>query len=101
MDTRVKVDSTRHLFEMGISAGLRASQDKLESLPKNLQATPGFQLALATICAMAAEQRASTVSRNLALLARNGVDIATHKAISYDPNTDELICEFYAEQEVE
>lgn len=101
MDTRVKVNSTRHLFEMGISAGLGAAVEKLEAVPKNLHATPGFQLALATLRAVDANQRASTVSRNLALLAKNGVDVATHKAVSYDPNTDELICEFYTEQEVE
>ena len=101
MDTRVKIGNPRHTFEMGVSAGMNAAVEAIRALPENLRATPGLQLALATVTAVSAETRANAVSRNLALLARNGVDVATHRAVSYDPSKDELICEFYTEQEVE
>lgn len=99
MDQRVKVNSPRHTYEMGIAGGLNYAVLLLKDLPENLRATPGLQLAIATVQAAAADQRASAVSRNLAMLAKNGIDVAVHKAVSYDAETDELTCELYSPEE--
>jgi len=100
MDQRVKLGNPRHTYAIGISSGLNMALDYLAAVPKNLQATPGFMLAMATIQAQAAEHRAYNISRNLAFLAKNGVDVATHRAVSYDAETDEFICELYSPDEV-
>lgn len=85
---------------MGIAGGLNFAVRLLQELPENLRSTPGLQLAIATVQAAASEQRASAVSRNLAILAKNGIDVAVHKAVAYDSETDELICELYSPDEI-
>ena len=76
------------------------SVDKLESLPESLRGVPGFQLALATLRATANAARAEIIGKNLACIARAGVDVGRHKSVSFDPNSADLICELYGSDEV-
>lgn len=92
---RVKITDNNHLFGMAEASGLIQAAGLLEALPKNLRETPGMALAIATLNAEANARRTTVIGKNLAAIARAGHDIAQHKSVMFDPNTAELICEFY------
>jgi len=93
-ETRIKVTSGRHIYQMGVASGMRTMVERLRKVPDN-QKWPGFALALATAEALAADEYAYSISRNLALIAKSGGDVATHKAAAFDPQTSELIVTNY------
>lgn len=92
---RVKITDNNHLFNMAETAGLLEAVELLEKLPPQLRGTPGIALAIATIKAEANGRRSAVIGKNLTAIARAGHDIAQHKSVMFDPNTAELICEFY------
>lgn len=92
---RVKITDPRHIHAMAEAAGMMGALQLLQDLPENLKATPGVALSIATIAAESNLMRGAVVGKNLATLAREGHNIAHYKSVHYDPNTAELICEFY------
>jgi tRNA pseudouridine-54 N-methylase len=94
-DKKVKIEDARFAYGMGITTGLLTAAEALNEMDDKLQSVPGFQLAKATIKALAEEDRALRISKNLAFLAKSGVDISRHKSVTYDPNNSEMICTFY------
>lgn len=93
-EARVKIKPVAaHL--MGVMSGLGAAVEVLKTMPKSARQLPGFALAEAAIAAEYYQSRAECVQKNLAAIAKAGHDVALHKAISFDPMTSELICEFY------
>jgi hypothetical protein len=94
-EVRVKVTDQRHLFHLARTSGLIDAQKLLEDLPANLRQTPGVALAIATIAAEANALRGEVIAKNLATIARAGHDIVRYKAVSFDPKTSDLVCEFY------
>lgn len=94
-EVRVKITDQLHIYTMAHCSGMIDALHELEGLNEGLRRTPGMALAIATISAEANALRAAVIGKNLAAIARAGHDIGHHKSITYDPNTSELICEFY------
>ena len=92
---RIKVKDPKHVWEMAEAGGLMTAVEKLEALPATLKQTPGMALAIATMTAEANFHRGAVSSKNLMAIARAGYDISRYKSVHFDPNTSELICEFY------
>jgi hypothetical protein len=92
---KVKITDPLHIYMMGFGQGQMHMVEALEGVAKPLQQTPGFALALATASAEMNKNRADAVSRNLATVAKAGINIAHHKAVRFDPMTGELLVEFY------
>lgn len=84
-----------HAYSLALASGLMAAADLLDKLPSSAKSTPGVALARSAILAEAHEVRASVIAKNLAIIARAGHNVGLHKSIGFDPNKNELICEFY------
>ena len=95
MEVRVKVSSGIRIYLMGHSSGLEEAVELLNSLPETVRSTPGVALSIATIAAKAHEEKASWATRNLIDVAKAGHPIEHYKSIGFDPNSSELVCEFY------
>lgn len=92
---RVKITNPVHIYLMGVAQGQMMLLDMLEKVAPNQRNTPGFALAEAKVAAEMYQNRAETVSRNLAAIAKSGIDISNHKSVRFDPNTGELLVGFY------
>ncbi len=92
---RVKITDPLHIYMMGFGQGQMHLVETLEGIAKPLQQTPGFALALATAQAEMNKHRADVISRNLAAVAKAGINIAHHRSVRWDPMTGELLVEFY------
>lgn len=91
---RVKCPASQaHLI--ALSAGVMRAADILDELPNSAKAVPGVTLAKSAILAEAHQHRTAMLGKNLAIIARAGHDVGHYKSIGFDPNTNELICEFY------
>lgn len=94
-ENRIKISDHRHIYQMGAVQGIFEAVEKLEALPANLKSTPGMALAMATINAQAHMQRAAMTSKNLIAVAKAKLPIEQFESIDFDPNTAELVCNFY------
>ena len=94
-EIRVKIEDPKHIFHMAHAGGVMDAQEMLENLPDGLRKTPGVALAIATIGSEANALRGSMIGKNLAAIARAGHNVANYKTVTFDPNTAELVCEFY------
>ena len=94
-EIRVKIEDPKHLYYMAHASGMMDAQEQLENLPQGLRQTPGVALAIATIGAEANALRGQMIGKNHAAIARAGHDVARYKTVTFDPNTAELVCDFY------
>jgi hypothetical protein len=92
---RVKLTKPSHIWGMAVASGMADAKDLLEKLPAAVRNTPGIALAIATIDAEAAKQRADVIQKNLSAVARAGHPVGLFKSISFDVMKSELICHFY------
>lgn len=77
----VQIVESIHILKLGEVHGLLAAAEALEKIAPEKQ-MPGFAFARALIDKIAAEKRALLISRNLATVAKAGVDISRIASVS-------------------
>lgn len=97
MSETIKIDvhDRKHIFLMGVAAGLRDAHEALEKLPDSVKGTPGVALCAATIAAQLGEYRAEIAIKNLNFVAKAGHQIHAFKTIAYDPQQSAIVAEPY------